>query len=165
MWFCGSSEWKYLGDICTMKGGDCVLLSWSLLRSKVLLASVQIINFHMFFFSISTIILANWVLCRGPGLDRWARIQFGWVHFWVLSDLNDKNMLRHRQGTPTDLLWSKNVTWPTGGPNWPLRSTVKKVLRCLREISPSQSFGSFPPVPNSFRWFRSKLSKICVYFL
>ena len=20
MWFCGFSEWKYLGDICTMKG-------------------------------------------------------------------------------------------------------------------------------------------------
>ena len=42
MWFCGSCEWKYLWDICTMNGATVK----SLLKRRVWLASVQNVNFH-----------------------------------------------------------------------------------------------------------------------
>ena len=45
---------------------------------------------------------------------------------------------RHWQGDPTDLLWSKNVTWQTQGPNWP--SLVQK--RYVTDAGPQlTSFG------------------------
>ena len=49
---------------------------------------------------------------QGLDWDRRARIQFGQVHFGA-------KMSRHQQGDPTDLLWCKNVTLPTGGSSWP----------------------------------------------
>ena len=42
MWFCGFSEWKYLGDICTLTKK----LFLSLLKNRAWLASAQIFNFH-----------------------------------------------------------------------------------------------------------------------
>ena len=149
---------KIFGRYLRHQGGRLCLVVLKSIEEQGLICLCANYQLSHMFFSISTIILTNWVLCRGPGLDRQARIQFGWVHFGVLSDLNDKNMLRHRR---SPLVKKCDVT----NGRAQLTSTVKKMLRCLREISPSQSLGSFPPVQNSFRWFRSKLSKICVYFL
>ena len=42
MWFCGFSEWKYLGDTCTMKGATHKKVVLNLFKSRVWLASVQI---------------------------------------------------------------------------------------------------------------------------
>ena len=46
---------------------------------------------------------------QGLDWDRRARIQFGQVHFGAKRS-------SHKKGDPTDLLWCKNVTLPTGGP-------------------------------------------------
>ena len=43
MWACGSCEWKYLGDICTMKG---VTVQKVFLKGRVWVASVQNFNLH-----------------------------------------------------------------------------------------------------------------------
>ena len=51
---------------------------------------------------------------QGLDSDRWARIQFSQVHFGAKTS-------RYQQGDPTDLLWCKNVTSPTGGSNRPFR--------------------------------------------
>ena len=67
---------------------------------------------------------------QGLDSDRWARIQFSQVHFGAKTS-------RNQQGDPTDLLWCKNVTSPTGGSNRP--------FRCLDEgrEGPAQIFGTF----------------------
>ena len=50
----------------------------------------------------------------------------------ALSSVDDPKMLRDQHLAPTDLLWSKNVFWFTGGPNWPFkcwdsrRTSIKK---------------------------------------
>ena len=75
-------------------------------------------------------------------LDRWARIQFGRVHFGVFSTSRFVSLALSSDwtsvGAGTDLLWckkrhvthgglqltffgAKNTTWPTGVPNWPFR--------------------------------------------
>ena len=56
---------------------------------------------------------------QGLDSDRWARIQFSQVHFGAKTS-------RNQQGDPTDLLWCKNVTSPTGGSN---RGTQPKTMK------------------------------------
>ena len=48
---------------------------------------------------------------------------------WKLTSFDPKT-LRYQQVGPTDLLWSKNITWQTRGPNWPFRC-----LDCHEESS------------------------------
>ena len=63
------------------------------------------------------------------GLDWIVRPIFLQLHFAFLEHIPpilrprltsfDPKTWRDRRGAPTDLLWSKNMTWQTRGPNWP----------------------------------------------